>query len=221
MFKKVLIVDDHDDINRSVLHILNAHNINTVVSAQYCDEAHLKIKNAHLNKQPFDLLITDLSFKEDHRKCNIVSGDQLAIILKNEYPNLPVIIYSMDVRLQKIRTLLYEYKIDGYVSKGRKGSQELSQAIEEVYKKRQFVSPQLLDELNSKSDIEINDYDIEIIKLLSKGFSQKDISDYLKQHAIFPNSLSSVEKQINKLKELFKAKNTIHLVALVKDFGLI
>ncbi|MGC1633782.1 MAG: response regulator, partial [Gelidibacter sp.] len=36
-----------------------------------------------------------------------------------------------------------------------------------------------------------------------------------------PNSLSSIEKKLNKLRIQFKANNAIHLVAIVKDLGLI
>lgn len=221
MFKKVLIVDDHDDINKSVLNILNTHHINNVQKAQYCDDAHLKIKKAVLDEEPFDLLITDLSFKKDHRECKISSGEQLAATLKLEYPELSVIVYSMDNRLQRVRTLINKHRINAYVCKDRKGSKELSLAIKAVYNKKQFLSPQVNNALSSKSDLEITDYDIELIKQLSNGLSQKEISKYLKQNNFSPNSLSSIEKQLNKLKDQFKANNAIHLVSLVKDLGLI
>lgn len=47
MFKKVLVVDDHDVVNEGVLRVLKSNNINNVVKAQYCDEAFLKIKMQH------------------------------------------------------------------------------------------------------------------------------------------------------------------------------
>ena len=56
-----------------------------------------------------------------------------------------------------------------------------------------------------------------IIKLLS----QEDISFQFKNNQTSPSSLSSIEKRLNKLKIQFKAINSIHLVSIVKDVGLI
>lgn len=221
MFKKVLVVDDHDVVNEGVLRVLKSNNINNVVKAQYCDEAFLKIKNAALNNQPFDLLISDLSFKEDYKENKLKSGEDLVAAIKPEYPNLAVIIYSMEERLQKVRTLINAYGVNAYVCKGRKGAFELSIALTQVVKNKLYLSPQVQSALNKKNDLEIDDYDIELIKNLSLGLSQTEISTLFKTQNIAPSSLSSIEKRINKLKDIFKANNTIHLVSIVKDLGLI
>lgn len=221
MFKKVLIVDDHDDINKGVLGVLNDLNIVDILKVQYCDDAHLKIKKADLENENFDLIITDLSFKKDHRECKIESGEELIGIIKEEYPEIPIIVYSMDNRLQKVRSLINKYQVNAYVCKDRKGSIELSQAIISVYNKAQFLSPQVSNALSSKTDLEIEDYDIELIKQLAKGLSQDEISELFKTNNTTPNSLSSIEKRLNRLRIQFKANNAIHLVAIVKDLGLI
>jgi len=36
-----------------------------------------------------------------------------------------------------------------------------------------------------------------------------------------PNSLSSIEKTVDRLKIQFKANNTVHLIAIDKNYGLI
>lgn len=221
MFRKVLIVDDHDDINNGVLHVLNAMGIQNIDKAQYCDDAYLKIKKADLEEDPYDLIITDLSFKKDHRECKIQSGEQLIAAVKTEQPQLPIIVYSMDNRLQKVRGLINTHHINAYVCKDRKGSAELTQAITSVYHNTLYLSPQVANALSDKSDLEIEDYDIELIKQLANGRSQEEISDYFKQNNTTPNSLSSIEKKLNKLRIQFKANNAIHLVAIVKDLGLI
>lgn len=221
MFKKVLIVDDHDVVNEGVLTVLKSKGIIDVHKAQYCDEASLKIKRAAFDKHPFDLLITDLSFKEDHRESTLLSGEDLVKALRPDNPNLHIIVYSMEDRLQKVRTLINKHQINAYVCKGRKGASELEKAIERVYNKELFLSPQVENALSSKTNLEIDDYDIELIKQLSLGLSQSEISRLFKNNNITPSSLSSVEKQLNKLKDQFKANNAIHLVAIVKDLGLI
>ena len=66
-----------------------------------------------------------------------------------------------------------------------------------------------------------SDFDLLLVEKLSLGLSQDEISSDFKLHKIVPSSLSSIEKRLNKLKLQFKANNAIHLVAKVKDLGLI
>ena len=221
MFKKVLVVEDMDDINRGVKTALLELDILEIDQVQYCDDALLKIKKALKDKKPYELLISDLSFKADHREQQYSSGEVLIKALTQVQPNLKVIVYSVEERLQKVRTLVKSYNINAYVCKGRHGLKDLLKAIHTVYSNKQYLSPQVEKALHKKSDLEINDYDIELIKQLSNGLSQDEISSYFKERKISPNSLSSIEKHLNKLKIQFKANNATHLVTKVKDLGLI
>ncbi|WP_042492202.1 response regulator transcription factor [Aequorivita sublithincola] len=221
MFKKVLVSDDLDCINQGIISVLNTLNIEYITQVAYCDDAFLKIEKAILDNAPFDLLITDLSFIADHRKQKYPSGEVLIRTLKQKHPQLKIIAYSVEDKLQKVRTVMLESKADAYVCKGRHGLEQITEAIQEVYKGNQYLSPQIQNALNKKLSVEISDYDIEILKLLSHGLSQKEISEDFLKNNITPSSLSSVEKKISKLCDHFKANNTTHLVAIVKDLALI
>ena len=74
---------------------------------------------------------------------------------------------------------------------------------------------------NANNNLEIDDFDIQLLKQLANGHSQEEISTHFKNNKISPSSLSSLEKRLNKLRIEFKANNAIHLVAIVKDLGLI
>lgn len=221
MFKKVLIAEDLGSINQGVLTVLDSMSIKNVHQVQYCDDAYLRVKKAVFDKAPYDLLITDLSFIVDHREQKFNSGEELVIALKQEYPDLKVIVYSVEDRLQRVRFLINTHKTNAYVCKGRRGLIELGKAIHAVYQNEQYVSPQVEQALNPKANLEIDNFDIELVKLLSNGLSQDEISTHLKNNNISPSSLSSIEKRLNKLRIQFKANNAIHLVAIVKDLGLI
>ncbi|WP_159022163.1 response regulator [Formosa sp. L2A11] len=221
MFKKVLIVDDYDVVNEGVLAVLKSKGVFNVEKAQYCDEAFLKLKKADQDQDPFDLMITDLSFKVDFHEGDILSGDELVIAVRDYGLKLPIIVYSMENRLQRVRSLVNKYNINAYVCKGRRSSSELGQAISEIQDNKLFLSPQVEHALSPHTSLEIKDYDINLIKYLSLGLSQNDISKLLEEKNISPRSLSSIEKRLNKLKDDFKAKNATHLVAIVKDLGLI
>ena len=201
MFSKVLIADDLGSINRGVETILATLGINNVDQVQYCDDAYLKVKSAIQNSAPYDLVITDLSFKIDHRDQKLGSGETLAKQLKSEYPDLRVIVYSVEDSLQRVRNLIQNIEVNAYVCKGRHGLMELAAAILLVHDNKIYVSPQVEEALKPRSNLEITDYDIVLLEQLSKGLSQDEISEYLKTNDIKPASLSSVEKHINKLKK--------------------
>jgi len=221
MFEKVLIADDLGSINQGVSTVLDTLGIKNIQQVQYCDDAYLRVKRAIVDKQPFDLVITDLSFKADHRQQKYPSGEDLVKVLKQDNPELKIIIYSVEDRLQKVRTLMHDFKANAYVCKGRHGLIELNKAINEVYSNKIYVSSQVEQALSHKNDLEIDDYDIELVKYLSLGLLQNEISNRFKNNNISPSSVSSIEKRLNKLRIQFKADNATHLVAIMKDLGLI
>ncbi|QHI37056.1 Transcriptional regulatory protein RcsB [Kordia antarctica] len=210
-----------DDINTGVLTALSELEIPTIDRAQYCDDADLKAKRARKDEEPYELLITDLSFVKDYRKQKLASGEELLIKLKKEQPDLKVIVYSVEDKLQCVRRLFNEYDIDAYVCKGRKSLKELIKAIKTVSNGKKHLSTKVKNALSAKKDMEIDDYDISLLKLLSRGMNQDEIAADLKGRSISPNSLSSIEKRLSKLKIYFKANNAIHLIANAKDLGLI
>lgn len=221
MFKKVLIAEDMEDINKGVYTLLTELGVIQIKQVQYCDDAYLKIKRSILDNEPFNLLITDLSFKADHRSQKYPSGEALVKKLKSEFPTLKVIVYSVEDRLQPVRNLFNNYGINAYVCKSRSGLKNLTTAINTVFSGATFLSHEVSNAFNNTNELEIDDYDISLLDHLSKGLSQEEISALFKEKHISPASLSSIEKRLNKLRIQFNANNAIQLIAIVKDLGLI
>lgn len=221
MFKKVLIAEDMEDINKGVHTLLAELGVTDIQQVQYCDDAYLKIKRAVLDNDPFELVITDLSFKADHRSQRYPSGEALVEKIKSEFTTLKVIVYSVEDRLQPVRNLFNEHHINGYVCKSRSGLKNLTKAIHATYANTTFLSPEVSNAFSTNNELEIDDYDISLLDNLSNGLSQEEISTLYKEKHISPASLSSIEKRLNKLRIQFNANNAIHLVAIVKDLGLI
>ncbi len=222
MFKKILIIEDIDSVNLGIRTALKEKYDVNITSSKYCDEAFLKIKKGIIEEAPYDLVITDLSFIEDHRESKITTGEQLIKSIKHEQPDINIIVYSIENRPYRIKQLFEEYKINSYITKGRESTLELIEAIDALSKKQSvYISPKLSQILKDDVFFEIEDFDIELIRNLSQGLTQDEISYLLKKQGKSPSSISSIEKRINKLKIFFKAKNTIHLVAISKDLGII
>lgn len=222
MFKKVLVAEDLDSISLAVVQVLEELQVPVIHHVKYCDEGLLKIKKALADNEPYDLLITDLSFKSDHRKVTLSSGDELIDAINKVQPNIKKIVFSIEDKSYRIKTLFNELGINAYVSKGRNSIAELRNAIESTFNNEEkILSSDLSFNFNDKALIEIESYDISILKLLSQGYILESISKEFKDLSITPSGTSSIEKRINKLKIYFKANNNVHLIAIAKDFGLV
>jgi len=222
MFTKVLIADDIDFNDLGAAQILNELNVKTIDYAKYCDEALLKIKKAARENEPYQLLISDLSFKADHNKNKLNSGEELIQAVRKLFPDIKIIVFSIEDRSHRIKMLFDELQVTGYVIKGRNTMYDLKIAIKKAYNNEtDNISAELLHLLQDKTTSEINNFDILLIKNLSMGASQESLETIFKEAGITPNSKSSIEKNINKLKIYFKANNTVHLVAIAKDLGII
>lgn len=222
MFNKVLVAEDLDSISIAINQVLEELSISEIHHAKYCDDAFLKIKKAILDNSPYDLLISDLSFKTDHRENQLTTGEELITAVKKIQTDIKTIVFSIEDKSFRIRSLFNDLGINAYVSKGRNSIPELKKTIENVFTdEAKIISAELSHALNNKSMFEIENYDISLLKSLSKGLTLDEIAFEFKNSGVTPNGSSSIEKRINKLKIYFKAKNTTHLVAIAKDLGLI
>lgn len=222
MFNKVLVAEDLDSISITVGQALEELSVSEIHHAKYCDDALLKVKKALLDEAPYDLLISDLSFKTDHRETQLNNGDELIAAVKKLQPNIKTVVFSIEDKSFRIKSLFNDLGINAYVSKGRNSIPELKKAILSVFNNdSKILSPELAHALRDKSLIEIESYDILLLKSLSKGLILDEISIDFKNSGIIPNGSSSIEKRINKLKIFFKANNNVHLIAIAKDLGLV
>jgi len=222
MFHKVLVAEDFDSISITVVQALNELFVSEIQHAKYCDDALLKIRKAIQDDAPFDLLICDLSFKTDHRENKLNSGEELIAAIKKVQPNIKIIVFSIEDKSFRIKSLFNDLGINAFVPKGRNSIPELEKAILDVFNNdTKILSPELSHALRDKSLIEIENYDISLLKLLSKGLILDEIALDFKNLGLVPNGSSSIEKRINKLKIYFKANNNVHLIAIAKDLGVI
>lgn len=222
MFKKVLIAEDLDSINLAVDHVVKALGITEIHHVKYCDDALPKIKRALVDDAPFDLLISDLSFKEDGRKVALTSGEELINAVRELQPTLPVIVYSIEDKNYRIKSLFEVQKINGFVLKGRDSIHELKNAIHYMASSDSiYLSPELIHVLLDKTSDRIDDIDILILKHLSEGVLLEELEKVFREKGIVPNSKSTLEKRLSKLRIMFRANTTVHLVVIAKDLGII
>lgn len=221
MFKNVLIAEDHESANISVQKTLTDLGIAHTDYVYYCDDALTRIKKACQNTQPYELLITDLSFEADYQEQALSGGTALITAARQLQPGLKVLVFSADNRAATIDELFNELGVNGYVRKARHDAQELKMAIEAIYKNKLYYPAHLRQTVKKKNTHTFTEFDITIITQLSRGMLQKDIPAYLQQNNIKPSGLSSVEKRLNLIKETLDFSKNEQLVVFCKDMGII
>jgi two-component system, NarL family, captular synthesis response regulator RcsB len=221
MFQKILIAEDLDSINLAVQHVATELNIATIDHEKYCDEALLKVRRALLENEPYDLLISDLSFKDEGKKEKLQSGEALIDAIKQIQPNLKVVVYSVEDKSYRIKSLFEKLHVDAFVLKGRESLYQLKIAIKTVAQNKTYISPEVHHVLQNKTGSQIDEFDIHLLKHLSYGITLEEIENVFKEKGIKPSSKSTIEKRLGKLKILFKANNPVHLMAIAKDLGII
>lgn len=221
MFKKVLVAEDMDSINLAVGSVLKELKIQEVEHAQYCDNAWLKAKKAIQDGEPFDLLICDLSFKQDYREEKIRSGKELIENLKQEDPNLKVIVHTIEDHPHTVKSLWDSGNINAYVCKDRSGMRELKEAIHRIHEGFSYNSPRIERSLKQQNLIVLDNFEISLLTYISKGLTQEEIGEKFRQKNISPSSKSAIEKRLKELRDNFNARTTSHLIGIVKDLKLI
>jgi two-component system, NarL family, captular synthesis response regulator RcsB len=221
MIKKVLIAEDHQSSNISIQKTLEEMGIGDPDYVYYCDDALVRIQKAKEIGEPYDLLITDLYFDQDHRSQKIGGGAALIDAAREAQPELRILVFSAEGKVGVIGPLYDLGNIDGFVRKGRNDARELKVAIDQIGGNERYF-PRFYLQATRQEDLDnFTSYDIKIISLIADGMKQKDISEYLEQHNVKPSGLSTIEKRLNFIRSAHKFSNNAQLVAYCKGLGLI
>ncbi|WP_316838601.1 response regulator [Pedobacter gandavensis] len=221
MFKKVLIAEDHEHANISVRKTLEDLGTPQKEFRFYCDDALKLLQQAYDQDNPFDLLITDLSFEEDSNIQEITGGRELIRAARKLQPGLKVIVFSLENNITAVDELFDDLDIDAYVRKARYDAADLRRAVDAVSGNKKYRSPDLMRNKKVENAYDFKLYDIEIITLLCNGTPQKNIPSYLKENDIKPAGLSSVEKRLSAIKTALSISSNEQLIAYCKDKRII
>jgi hypothetical protein len=80
-----------------------SHSIEVIQHSKYCDDAFTS--KSLKDNDPYDLLISDLSFKIDHRQNRLTCGDELIEAVKKIQPHIKTIVFSIEDKSYRIKSL--------------------------------------------------------------------------------------------------------------------
>lgn len=221
MFQKVLIAEDHQTSSKAVAKTILDLQIPICDYVYYCDDAYLRITKEIKADSPYDLLITDISFIEDHRLQKLKSGVELIKASREICPELKVIIFSVEDRPELVKSFFRELNINGFVQKGRMDAFELEKAVQVISKGQNFISPTVKEKINPSKSHQFTKYDLTILSLLANGMKLKEIPNKLTELNVQPNGMSTMEKRLNHIKSVLNFTKNEQLIAFCKDMGII
>lgn len=223
MFKKVLIAEDQDLLNISLRNTLKELGItqDNRDYVSYCDDALKRVKKAIQEDNPYELLITDLSFVPDSNQQEISSGIELIKAVRMIQPGLKILVFSIDNRGSMANSLFADLEIDGYVPKTRGDAKDFRSAIATIYEGKKYHSPNLEKTAKTTKDYQLTPIEKTIVSLLYEGKSQNKIAEYLVENEIKPSSLSSIEKTLSHLKTVLNVSTPAQLIGYCKDKKII
>lgn len=198
----VAIVDDHQIVIDGITSLLDGHSTIFIAATHTSATEMLKI----LSQQKIDILLTDIMMPG-------MNGQELAKQVKEKFPEIKILALSMSGQGHTVNQMIEDADISGYVLKNI-GKQELIHAIEKIANGGIYFSEEVLNELqhfsNMKKENEetnLTTREVEIIKLIEKECSNKDIA---KQLFISERTVETHRKNI------FRKTKTNSVIGLIK-----
>ncbi len=199
---QLALVDDHQIVLDGIKSLLHNHPLFEV--AIECNNP-LEICE-RLKKTPVQILLTDVSMPE-------MNGDQLAREVRQRFPQIKILVLSMNGEGHLVNKMIEESDISGYVLKNI-SRQELVAALEKIYSGGVYFSDVVLKEMlasseqaSAESEPMLTLREVEIVKLIEKELTNKQIADYL---FISERTVETHRKNI------FRKTKTTGLIGLVK-----
>jgi DNA-binding NarL/FixJ family response regulator len=167
----VLIVDDHAIVTDGLRALLSGvDRFNVKAEASNGQEAleilrHLKV----------DVVLLDIDMPA-------LNGIETAKAILRDHPQVKIIMLTMHDEREMIRLLL-DMGVHGYLLKNS-SRDELIQAIDDVLLDRSFISEQagrilLQPEQKPSLPVDLTEREIEIVRLIAEGLSNKEIGEKL------------------------------------------
>lgn len=200
----ILIVDDHPLIVEAYLNAIKSLELDKVldrsvvtITAGDLEEGDKKI-NSLAEKKSLDLAILDLSLPKAADK-KLLSGEDLAIKIREEMPKAKIIISTMFNDNYRIHSLFRSVDPDGFLVKNDINPAELMTAIRSVILNPPYYSSHVVELLRKQvsNNLLLDDIDRRILYELSIGTKMNELPKML------PLSIAGVEKRKRTIKETF------------------
>ena len=206
----LMIADDHNMVRQGMESIIRTQPEFNVLAAVNSGTKLLQL----LETNTPDVVLLDIIMPE-------INGIQVATRIKREYPSIRVLMLSMEISSDYVKTA-FQNQIDGYIPKNADAN-ILFEAIRTVAKGEKYYDDKVKDyifkyfvgeeSLKVPKIDNLTEREVQVLKMISNGVTNKDIGEQL---FISPKT---VEAHRNNILKKLHLKSTADLVkfALVKN----
>lgn len=173
---KLVIVDDHSIVIDGLELLLSLEN-HLILLQSYLDGNNF-IQDLRANKIAPTIVLMDLLMPN-------ISGLDCAKIIKKEFPEIKIIILSMELEAKNINQLINKIGVEGYLNKTvrRKELLDCIALVEKGYiylsKEAEFVLENYREKLIKNDEIKLSAREKEIIGLMIIGNTNAEIANKL------------------------------------------
>ncbi|MDQ6481332.1 response regulator transcription factor [Dyadobacter sp. LHD-138] len=216
---KLAVIDDHTLFRQGLIQILEKFNhYDVVFEASSAEEMFEQLCSV----TP-DIVLLDLNMKG-------MSGQQASIIIRHDYPDMKIIILSMNYSHDYIRQMM-KIGVHGYLPKDI-DQRKLVEAIDQVHEKGHYMDDEIAAVLREalqmsqrknlkkstvieSENIVLTDREMDVLRLICKGQNTQQIAE-----ALFI-SYRTVEGHRKNLLLKTGVTNSVSLVVFAVKHGLI
>jgi DNA-binding NarL/FixJ family response regulator len=189
----ILVVDDHPFTSDAYINLIsNAKEGNnfTFLKATTCEMAYKIIETMAKTDKKIDLALMDINLPS-YEKEKILSGSDLALIVREKFPKCKIIMLTMHSEHLILNKVLKTINPEGFISKNDIDFSTFPEIFFKIKNGENYFSPTINKSLHSlvNSALHWDEYDTQIILLLEKGIQTKHIPEHI------DISLSTIEKR--------------------------
>ena len=214
------MIDDHPSMIEGYKSILSFNDLGlriTTTPAYNCESAYNIIDNTPVFKA-FDFAFVDLSLPPYLEK-NIKSGEDLALLIKNKFPNCKIVILTSHAEAFILDAIQKNIAPNGLLVKSDFTADEFLLAFEKIYNNHFYTSRTVVEniaELHEKSAF-LDENNRKLITLLAEGVKTKNLPQRMNL------SISAIDKRKAQIKHFFKIEkgSDEDIIREAKKHGLI
>lgn len=200
---RIVLAEDHLMI-RKAMELLLAENKNFEIVGEATNGKDLI---GLLEKVKTDIILMDIFMPE-------MNGVEATSVIRNRFPWIKIIILSVQTEIAYVKKL-FTMGVSGYITKNSP-KEELFEAINIVFNGKEYLSKDLIQRKAALADSgvsrkHLSKREIEIIKLIQEGLTNKEISERMFI------SLKTVESHRTNIFRKLRIKNVAELLKYVHD----
>jgi DNA-binding NarL/FixJ family response regulator len=189
----ILVVDDHPFTSDAYINLISKANDKIkykFLKATNCEKACKTIEMMVKDEKIIDIALLDINLPP-YEKEKILSGTDLAIIIREKYPKCKIIMLTMHSEHLILNKVLKAINPEGFISKNDIDFRTFPNIFFKIKDGEKYFSPTINKSFQSllTNTIKWDEIDTQIIILLERGIITKEIPNYI------DISLSSIEKR--------------------------